>query len=184
MFSFSTSKRISTILVALGVGLCIVGCAAETETEESAAAEETSLGEVSSALPLAAVSMTGATFGSLMGTGAVGTSAVGAGGTTLGAGNFGTRTTVGGGLSTGTGTVGTGISTGSSFGTGPISTSSSFGTGPISTSSSFGTGPISTSTSFDTGPVTFDNAGGSTMSISSGTGMTPVISSCLGADCL
>jgi len=180
MFSFSTSKRVSTILVALGFGLGLLGCAAETETEERAAADETSLGEVSSALPIEAFSMTGATFGSLMGTGAIG---VGAEGASLGAGNFGTRTTIGGGLTTGTGTVGTGISTGSSFDTGPISTSSSFGTGPISTGTSFGTGPIGTSTSFDTGPVTFDNAGGSMMSISSGTGMAPVISSCLGADC-
>ena len=70
------------------------------------------------------------------------------------------------------------------FGTGPISTSTSFGTGPVGTSMSFGTGPISTSTSFDTGPITVNNAGGSTMSISTGTGMTPVISSCLGPSCL
>lgn len=168
MLSCISLRRLAPLLVAASVvALGVTGCASDpaTETDEGAVQDVSSTLPIG-ALPLAAVSMTGANFAGL-GIGAAST--LGAG-TALGApgigGTLGTTTTIGGsplGFST---NLGTGpISTGTSFNSGPMG----FSTGPIGFNSSFGTGPIST---------------GNSMSISSANGGMPVIhSTCTGIVC-
>ncbi len=178
MFTCITWKRVSAILMALGFGLGLGGCAAETG--DAATADEGSLGEVSAPLPLAAFSAAGADFG---------TAALGTGfGTALGTG-------------AGTGTIGTSLGTGSSFNTGPVGFSTSTGTGPVGFSTGpigsstsfnsgpmgFSTGPIGSSTSFNSGPIGFSTGpirNGGTTSVSMASGQAPVVSNCLGPDCL
>lgn len=140
--------RITSSLVF--VLLACSACAAEPPSDS----DQAPVDEVSSALPLAAVSMTGANFAGL----GVGLTSVGTVGS-VGGGTVGTTTSVGGTL--GTGPMGT------SFNSGPMG----FSTGPIGFNSSFGTGPISTTT-------------GGTTTFSSGTGAAPVMNhTCVGFGC-
>ena len=112
MFRCITFRRVSSLLVAfgLGLGLSLGGCAAEPG--DASAADEAQVDEVSSALPLEAVSMNGANFGTLQ---------LGVG---VGVGAIGTSASIGSGAAIDTGTVGTSITSGSSLGTGPIGFSS------------------------------------------------------------
>jgi hypothetical protein len=121
MLSCISLRRLAPVLVALGV--FALGCASEPATD----ADEAAVQDVSSALPLAAVSMDGAEFAGLGIGGAAGGPALGAPAVS---GTVGTTSTVGGAP----------LSFGTSFGSGPMGSSS----GPIGFGSSLGTGPITT----------------------------------------
>lgn len=153
MLPCTTIRRVASILFACSLGLG--GCA--SEPSPGSEADEAAVEDVSSALPLAAVSMTGATFAGL-GLGVASS-----------VNSLGTGATVG--TNAATGTVGTSASINSSLGAGPTGFGSTFGTGPIGFSSSFGTGPIGFST-------------GNSTTVSSGTGSAPVIQrTCTGFGC-
>lgn len=153
-----TARTSSTCLarIVLALGLALNACASE-EPPSSSDVDDADVGEVSSALPLAAVSLSsGASFAGLG----------------LGA----TASTVG--MNSATGSIGASGQIGTTLGAGPLGFSSNFGTGPMG----FSTGPMGFNSSFGTGPIGFSSGG--TTTISSGTGTAPVIShTCVGLGC-
>ena len=144
---------LASILVALSLGLG--GCASESPE----AADEAPAEGVSSALPVAAVSLAGANFAN------------------LGLGGF---APIGAAIGTNAGAIG---------GTSTIGTSAGIGGAPIGFTSTLGTGgsPTSFGTSFNSGPMGFSTGpittGGSTSMSSTSGGMPVINTTCTGLGC-